>query len=40
VPDARAKFPDLSLADLHDPLTMPPLFTKAHVKFFTTHRIA
>ena len=28
--DARAKFPDASLADLYDPLTMPPELSKAH----------
>jgi hypothetical protein len=28
--DARANFPDSSLADLYDPLTMPPLLLKAH----------
>lgn len=28
--DARAKFPDCSLADLYDPLTMPPELRKAH----------
>ncbi len=28
----RAKFPDASLADLYDPLTMPPTLTKAHHK--------
>jgi hypothetical protein len=28
--DARAQFPDSSLADLYDPLTMPPELTKAH----------
>jgi hypothetical protein len=28
--DARAKFPDSSLADLYDPLTMPPDLLKAH----------
>ena len=28
--DARAKFPDSSLADLYDPLTMPPELLKAH----------
>ncbi|MCB9820053.1 class I SAM-dependent DNA methyltransferase [Candidatus Nomurabacteria bacterium] len=28
--DARAKFPDSSLADLYDPLTMPPTLAKAH----------
>ncbi len=28
--DARAEFPDSSLADLYDPLTMPPVLVKAH----------
>lgn len=28
--DARASFPDSSLADLYDPLTMPPILTRAH----------
>ncbi len=28
--DARLAFPNSSLADLYDPLTMPPLLTKAH----------
>jgi hypothetical protein len=28
--NARAKFPDSSLADLYDPLTMPPVLSKAH----------
>jgi hypothetical protein len=28
--DVRKKFPDSSLADLYDPLTMPPELTKAH----------
>jgi hypothetical protein len=28
--DARAQFPDSSLADLYDPNTMPPLLVKAH----------
>ena len=28
--DARAEFPDASLADLYDPLTMPPTLAKAH----------
>jgi len=28
--DARALFPDSSLADLYDPLTMPPELLKAH----------
>ncbi|VTZ25070.1 DNA methyltransferase [Methylocella tundrae] len=30
--DARAKYPDSSLADLYDPLTMPPDLVKAHHK--------
>ena len=28
--DARGKFPESSLADLYDPLTMPPVLVKAH----------
>ena len=28
--DARAQFPESSLADLYDPNTMPPLLVKAH----------
>ncbi|MGD9874225.1 MAG: class I SAM-dependent DNA methyltransferase [Kiritimatiellia bacterium] len=28
--DARAQFPESSLADLYDPLTMPPVLMKAH----------
>jgi hypothetical protein len=28
--DARAKFPNSTLADLYDPLTMPPELLKAH----------
>jgi len=28
--DARALFPESSLADLYDPLTMPPALSKAH----------
>jgi hypothetical protein len=28
--DAREQFPDATLADLYDPLTMPPLLLKAH----------
>lgn len=28
--DARAKFPDATLADLYDPLSMPPALAKAH----------
>jgi hypothetical protein len=30
--DARAQFPGSSLADLYDPLTMPPALVKAHQK--------
>ncbi|MFZ3141327.1 class I SAM-dependent DNA methyltransferase [Polaromonas sp.] len=30
--DTRADFPDASLADLYDPLTMPPALVKAHQK--------
>ena len=30
--DARAKYPESTLADLYDPLTMPPELTKAHAK--------
>ena len=30
--DARATFPDATLADLYDPLTMPPTLLKAHQK--------
>jgi len=30
--DARAEFPDCSLADLYDPDTMPPELAKAHAK--------
>lgn len=30
--DARAAHPDSSLADLYDPLTMPPDLVKAHQK--------
>jgi hypothetical protein len=30
--DARAQFPNSSLADLYDPLTMPPALLKAHQK--------
>ena len=30
--DARAQFPQSSLADLYDPLTMPPALMKAHQK--------
>lgn len=28
--DARAEFPDATLADLYNPLTMPPVLLKAH----------
>jgi hypothetical protein len=28
--DARAQFPEATLADLYDPLTMPPALAKAH----------
>ena len=28
--DARSRFPESSLADLYDPLTMPPALLKAH----------
>jgi len=30
--NARAQFPDATLADLYDPLTMPPALMKAHHK--------
>jgi hypothetical protein len=30
--DSRAQFPDSSLADLYDPLSMPPALVKAHYK--------
>ncbi len=30
--DTRVKYPDSSLADLYDPLTMPPDLLKAHQK--------
>ena len=33
--DARAAFPNSSLADLYDPLTMPPALLKAHHKLDT-----
>ena len=33
--DARAQFPTSSLADLYDPLTMPPVLLKAHHKLDT-----
>jgi hypothetical protein len=28
--DARVQFPESTLADLYDPLTMPPVLLKAH----------
>ncbi len=34
--DARAQFPNASLADLYDPLTMPVALTKAHHKLDAT----
>jgi hypothetical protein len=34
--DARAQFPDASLADLYDPLTMPPVLVRAHQKLDAT----
>jgi hypothetical protein len=34
--DARAQFPDASLADLYDPRTMPPDLAKAHTKLDKT----
>jgi hypothetical protein len=30
--DARTKFPQSSLADLYDPVSMPPILAKAHQK--------
>ena len=33
--DARAQFPGSTLADLYDPLTMPPALVKAHQKLDT-----
>lgn len=30
--DARAQFPGASLADLYDPVAMPPALVKAHQK--------
>jgi hypothetical protein len=33
--DARAQFADSSLADLYDPLTMPPVLLNAHQKLDT-----
>jgi hypothetical protein len=38
--DARAQFPDSSLADLYDPRTMPPELLKAHQKLDKTVWIA
>jgi hypothetical protein len=29
---AREEFPDSTLADLYDPLTMPPVLVKAHAR--------
>ena len=34
--DARALFPEASLADLYDPLTMPPELVKAHAQLDKT----
>jgi hypothetical protein len=34
--DARAQFPDATLADLYDPLTMPPALLKVHQKLDAT----
>ncbi|MCX5892419.1 MAG: hypothetical protein NTW80_05490 [Deltaproteobacteria bacterium] len=33
--EARAHYPDSSLADLYDPLTMPPELVQAHRKLDT-----
>ena len=33
--DARAQFADASLADMYDPLTVPPALLKAHQKLDT-----
>ena len=33
--DARTKYPDSTLADLYDPLTMPPELSKAHTRLDT-----
>ena len=33
--DARAKYPESTLADLYDPLTMPPELSKAHTRLDT-----
>jgi len=30
---AREQFPNVSLADLYDPLSMPSVLTKAHARF-------
>ena len=30
--DARKRFPDATLADLYDPLAMPPALVKAHAE--------
>jgi hypothetical protein len=38
--DARAQFADSSLADLYDPLTMPPALLKAHQKLDTAVDVA
>ena len=34
--DTRKKFPDASLADLYNPLSMPPELTKAHAQLDRT----
>jgi hypothetical protein len=34
--DARSQFPNSSLSDLYDPLTMPPALSKAHQKLDKT----
>jgi hypothetical protein len=33
--DARAKYPESTLVDLYDPLTMPPELSKAHARLDT-----
>jgi hypothetical protein len=38
--DARAQFTEASLADLYDPLTMPPALLKAHQKLDTAVDVA
>jgi len=38
--DVRAAFPDSSLADLYDPLTMPPVLLKAHYELDKTVDLA